>query len=353
MVEEPRRNEGVRLCKESHRCKHSKEFKRLLIGRAFVHIVKGNLYPYLLEGKYQQRKYLGSDWIMWGNYMRGISTDDAKLCMESTRGDTTGSRTRNPDLCPPLSTSLDEMETNENEMEDLETTKEGQSERPKKIRNGGAHGDIGLPTKYDWIVVEKFVTVLRYFYELTLRVSGSLFVTSNTFLDEIHEVNEHLNNWLKSDDDDLVDMTSRMKSKFDKYWGSIEKFNMMLYIGFMLDPRHKFGFLQYYLKNMYGSERGDQVSKLARNVLYEVFAEYKKMYSSVTSSTSLPSSTLNVGQESGSRRDPTNAIDKKMRIQELITGIGASSHLKISLIWSYPHYWRLTFGLLDLSFGLE
>ncbi|CAA0820412.1 Unknown protein [Striga hermonthica] len=181
--------------------------------------------------------------------------------------------------------------------------------------NGGTYEKIGLPTKYDWTVVEKFVKVLRHFYDLTLRVSGSLFVTSNIFFDEIFEVHEHLMEWMCCDDIDLVAMARKMKEKFDKYWVDVEKFNMILYVGFMLDPRHKFGVLHYYLKSMYGSARGEEIANLAKSALYEIFDEYKKNSGLVSStSTSPPSS--NVENVSSS------VMDKKMRIQELISGIG-------------------------------
>ncbi|KAL0290619.1 UNVERIFIED_CONTAM: hypothetical protein Sangu_2565500 [Sesamum angustifolium] len=105
-------------------------------------------------------------------------------------------------------------------------------------------------------MVRKFVKVLRYFYDLTNRVSGSLYVTSNTFLDEISDVDDLLKEWINVDDVDLVDMARQMKAKFDKYWGNIEKMNMMLYVDVMLDPRHKFFYLRYVFKNVHGARNG-------------------------------------------------------------------------------------------------
>ncbi|KAL0340775.1 UNVERIFIED_CONTAM: putative AC transposase [Sesamum radiatum] len=109
----------------------------------------------------------------------------------------------------------------------------------------GPYGKIGLPTKYDWDMVERFVKVLQYFYKLIVQISGSLYVTSNIFLDEISEVDYMLKEWLRSDDDILVDMARQIKVKFDKYWGDVEKMNMMLYVAVMLDPRLKFSYVEY------------------------------------------------------------------------------------------------------------
>ncbi|KAL0411098.1 UNVERIFIED_CONTAM: Zinc finger BED domain-containing protein RICESLEEPER 3 [Sesamum latifolium] len=155
---------------------------------------------------------------------------------------------------------------------------------------GGPYGRIGLPLTDNWVMVSKFVKVLRYFYDLTNRIFGSLYVTSNTFLDEISDVDDLLKERLKGDDVYLVDMARQMKAKFDKYWGNIEKMNMMLYVAVMLDPRHKYSYLRYVFKNMHGPEIGEKMGDLAKSALYDVFEKYKKMYSSTPSRPSITSS---------------------------------------------------------------
>ncbi|KAL0295964.1 UNVERIFIED_CONTAM: putative AC transposase [Sesamum radiatum] len=159
-----------------------------------------------------------------------------------------------------------------------------------KPRAKWSYGKIGLPLKHDWVMVRKFVKVLQYFYDLTNRVSGLLYVTSNTFLDEISDVDDLLNEWINGDDVDLVDMARQMNAKFDKYWGNIEKMNIMLYVAVILDPRHKFFYLRYVFKNVHGPEIGEKMGDLAKSALYDVFEEYKKMYSSTTSRPSTTSS---------------------------------------------------------------
>lgn len=139
----------------------------------------------------------------------------------------------------------------------------------------GPYGKIGLPTKYYWVIVEWFLKVLLYFYELTLRVSGSLYVTSNTFQDEISDMDDLLKEWFLSDDDVLVDLARQMKSTSNKYWGNIGKMNMMLYIVVVRDPHHKFSYVLFVFKNMYGLEHGEQMENLARSVFYDVFDDYK------------------------------------------------------------------------------
>ncbi|KAL0329120.1 UNVERIFIED_CONTAM: Zinc finger BED domain-containing protein RICESLEEPER 2 [Sesamum radiatum] len=182
------------------------------------------------------------------------------------------------------------------------------------FRPGGSYGKIGLPLKHDWVMVRKFVKVLRYFYDLTNRVSGSLYVTSNNFLDEISDVDDLLKEWINGDDVDLVDMARQMKAKFDKYWGNIEKMNMMLYVAVMLDPRHKFFYLRYVFKNVHGPEMGEKMGDLAKSALYDVFEEYKKMYSSTTShhSTTLSSES---SQELDDDIERTAVRDKRKKME--------------------------------------
>ncbi|KAK4394132.1 hypothetical protein Sango_1884000 [Sesamum angolense] len=86
------------------------------------------------------------------------------------------------------------------------------------------------------------------------------------------------------------DIARKMKAKFDKYWGNIEKMNMMLYIVVMLNPRHKFSYLRNVFKNVHEPEIGEKMGDLARSALYDVFEEYKKIYSSATSRPSTTSS---------------------------------------------------------------
>ena len=52
------------------------------------------------------------------------------------------------------------------------------------------HGDgvLGLPNVDDWRVCRKMVSMLKFFHDLTLLVSGSSYVTSNFYFEEICSV---------------------------------------------------------------------------------------------------------------------------------------------------------------------
>lgn len=56
------------------------------------------------------------------------------------------------------------------------------------------------PTSEDWSTCRKFAKLLEHFYLLTLKISGSLYVTSNRIVHEIFEIHEMLIEWQESDD---------------------------------------------------------------------------------------------------------------------------------------------------------
>ncbi|XP_052207514.1 zinc finger BED domain-containing protein RICESLEEPER 2-like [Diospyros lotus] len=134
----------------------------------------------------------------------------------------------------------------------------------------------GRPKPEDWTRVRMFVRVLQQFYELTLRVSSTSYVTSNTFFHEISTVHCLLHEQQEGDDLELSEMVGKMKEKFDKYWGDPEKINHLLYIAVVLNPRHKLEFMEYALQEMYPGEKGVGAVLSLKNAAYALYEEYKK-----------------------------------------------------------------------------
>ena len=58
-------------------------------------------------------------------------------------------------------------------------------------------------------------------------------------------------------------MAKKMKDKYDKYWGNIEKMNMLVYVVAVLDPSKKLPFVKYCFIKMYSS---DEVSVMIKKV---------------------------------------------------------------------------------------
>ncbi|KAI8547963.1 hypothetical protein RHMOL_Rhmol07G0235900 [Rhododendron molle] len=92
----------------------------------------------------------------------------------------------------------------------------GRSERGRE--KGSRRGkELGTPTSEDWNVVQMYVEVLRTFYIVTERLSGSLYVTCNTFYKEVTTVKNAIGKLELNDDPKLLLLAKGMHLKFDKY----------------------------------------------------------------------------------------------------------------------------------------
>lgn len=81
-----------------------------------------------------------------------------------------------------------------------------------------------------------------------------------------------LNELVKSEDEVIKDMASRMRVKFDKYWDS---YCNTLAFGCILDPKGKMKFLTFCFKRLYPNDYEQRV-KTVRDSLYKLFGEYEK-----------------------------------------------------------------------------
>ncbi|KAL4600243.1 hypothetical protein ACB092_11G184500 [Castanea dentata] len=122
--------------------------------------------------------------------------------------------------------------------------------------------------------VKTFVKFLGIFYEATLRFSGSLFVTSNTYFHELISIEDQLQQLCSVDGDPLLkSMAVEMKKKYDKYWGSIDNINLMLFVAVVLDPRYRLKYVNFLFREWYGKEKGDAMSSKVRDALKRLYVE--------------------------------------------------------------------------------
>ena len=84
-------------------------------------------------------------------------------------------------------------------------------------------GGLGSPCMSDFQNCREFVTFLRLFYNATKKFSGSLYVTSNAFFDEIFVIQESISHLVKSQKTLLKNTAINMQTKFEKYWGKVIK----------------------------------------------------------------------------------------------------------------------------------
>ncbi|GJS72956.1 zinc finger BED domain-containing protein RICESLEEPER 2-like protein, partial [Tanacetum coccineum] len=114
------------------------------------------------------------------------------------------------------------------------------------IRNKGH----SVPTSEDWVNAKKLCHSLKTFYDITLRISETKYVTSHTLVNELATIRNLLRTQLDCDihgeppmDKHLYDIANAMKPKFGKYYGEVENMNLLVYFAFILDPRNKYEFL--------------------------------------------------------------------------------------------------------------
>ncbi|GKB14705.1 zinc finger BED domain-containing protein RICESLEEPER 2-like protein [Tanacetum coccineum] len=139
----------------------------------------------------------------------------------------------------------------------------------------------GVPIASDWANVRRLTKFLEHFYELTLKVSGTLYVTSNSFLDDITSIDAALNNCINGvPDTNLAAMAKMMKCKFDKYYGSLEKCNMATVVASVLDPRNKIEYVEVLLGDVYGKIEGKAMCAMIKASLVELYEDYVRIHAS-------------------------------------------------------------------------
>lgn len=74
-----------------------------------------------------------------------------------------------------------------------------------------------VPKHDDWVFANEFKLFVKHFFELIKKVSGTKYVTSNTFFEDIAGVN-YLFNYLF-----FKHMAVDTKKKYNKYWGILRR----------------------------------------------------------------------------------------------------------------------------------
>ncbi|CAK8565346.1 unnamed protein product [Lathyrus sativus] len=111
--------------------------------------------------------------------------------------------------------------------------------RDKRYVNELTKKGKGVSTKDDWKHINLTIPFLKLFYDATVHISGSSYLTSNIYMFEVLGIGNSIADMCASEDEHLLSAAQKMKKKYDKYWGSHEKLNMILLIALVFDPRRK------------------------------------------------------------------------------------------------------------------
>ncbi|CAI9290327.1 unnamed protein product [Lactuca saligna] len=154
-----------------------------------------------------------------------------------------------------------------------------------EIENEG----LSIPSSSDWERVRNVCHFLKHFHDVTLRISGTLYVTSNTCIEDIYFIRTLLDDAIS--DSSRCDIALAMKVKFDKYFGDVEKMNLLLYFSLILDPRKKVKYLVILLEGHYGEKGVEPKKKYIMDSMYELYNDYIRIHSPSSTSSTAESTT--------------------------------------------------------------
>jgi hypothetical protein len=142
--------------------------------------------------------------------------------------------------------------------------------------NKSVKGRMGLgpPREDDWSNIHLFVQFLRVFYDVTLKLSGSLYSTSNLFFQQLCRVRRQVLNYARSSDPLVSAMAREMKEKYDKYWGSFDKVNRLLFVAVVLDPRYKVAAFEYWCQTNLPYEMAKNLVQKVKDDINDIFSQY-------------------------------------------------------------------------------
>jgi hypothetical protein len=107
-----------------------------------------------------------------------------------------------------------------------------------------------------------------------MRLSGSLYVTSNMYFQEICGIQSHLQAFSESADHVLSVMAKKMKMKYNKYWGDLDMINLMLFVAVVLDPHTKLDSLDFWFKEVLSVEQAIRMITKLRYYLDKLYDHY-------------------------------------------------------------------------------
>jgi hypothetical protein len=138
---------------------------------------------------------------------------------------------------------------------------------------GGKKG-LGPPTEDDWDNVGHFVKFLKVFYDVTLKISGTLYSTSNLFFQQLCTVRKNVLEYAQSPDPLMSSMAVKMKIKYDKYWGDFEKMNRLLFVAVILDPRYKLVAFEFWCRKNLSHVVADSLVETLKGDIISLFDQY-------------------------------------------------------------------------------
>ncbi|XP_031256268.1 zinc finger BED domain-containing protein RICESLEEPER 1-like [Pistacia vera] len=190
-----------------------------------------------------------------------------------------------------------------------------------KYRDELSNGDRskGLPTFSDWEYARYLLPFLKIFYDATIIVFGSFYVTGNEYMRQIYSTGMKISEWSHSHDLSLSSMAVRMKGKFDKYCSNVDNINIMLFIAVVLDPRDKLECVDWVIDEFYDVFTADKLKKKVMEILLSLFNHYNlcKVAGALTTQSSQQSSGATAVDHGDADIDPQECMRVKFKKRKI------------------------------------
>ncbi|WVY90124.1 hypothetical protein V8G54_035638 [Vigna mungo] len=145
----------------------------------------------------------------------------------------------------------------------------------KKFGDEMAKSNGGVPLEEDWEYARSILPFLKMFYDSTLRISGSSYVSSHMYMKEVFEIGKRIRQYSESNDVSIKLMAMRMKGKYEKYWGNPNGINILLLIVVVLDPRSKLDFVNYFIDYLFESSMATELKSKLLSSLKTLYEQYQ------------------------------------------------------------------------------
>ncbi|XP_019091050.1 PREDICTED: zinc finger BED domain-containing protein RICESLEEPER 2-like [Camelina sativa] len=136
-----------------------------------------------------------------------------------------------------------------------------------------------VPSESDWGYAVALSPILHYFFDATVNIYGSKYVTGNTYMKEIFGVGWMIMKMDTMGDEYKKAMAEKMKLKFYKYWGNFDNTNMLIYVAAVLDPRYKLRWVKWMIQGTYPIYEASSLISKITDALDRLFKYYTSLQS--------------------------------------------------------------------------
>ncbi|KAM7515218.1 hypothetical protein LguiA_004801 [Lonicera macranthoides] len=136
---------------------------------------------------------------------------------------------------------------------------------------------VGPPNDVDWEKAMGFTHFLKKFYDATIKLSATKTPTSHLVLKILINLKLEIDAKIRDHNNPILqNVATSMKRKFDKYWGSFEDVNLIMFVAQALDPRYKFQMIELHLEDLgYPPNRVEDVKTRVKSHLNLMYEAYK------------------------------------------------------------------------------